>query len=142
MHIKDGQTQLYEDKKAARILVDFTPKESKDISGTSVSKKGKFRGRVKMAVLNYGDFSASLQNTLATQGDFVLVADHTTPELLPLMKKSIAVVTNIGGLLSHAAIICRELEKPCIIGTKFATQILKDGDMVEVDADAGVVRKI
>jgi phosphoenolpyruvate synthase/pyruvate phosphate dikinase len=48
-------------------------------------------------------------------------------------------VTNEGGLLSHAAIVARELKKPCIIGTKIATKVLKDGDLVEVNADTGVV---
>ncbi len=46
----------------------------------------------------------------------------------------------MGGLLCHAAIVSRELGKPCVIGTKFATQILKDGDLVEVDANRGVVK--
>ena len=45
-----------------------------------------------------------------------------------------------GGITSHAAIVAREMQKPCIIGTKVATQVLKDGDLVEVDADNGVVR--
>jgi pyruvate, water dikinase len=47
-----------------------------------------------------------------------------------------------GGITCHAAITARELKKPCVTGTKFATQIFKTGDMVEVDADSGVVRKI
>jgi pyruvate,water dikinase len=59
-----------------------------------------------------------------------------------MMKRSLAVVTDVGGILSHAAITCRELKKPCIIGTKIATQVLKDGDIVEVDAEEGVVRVI
>ncbi len=48
----------------------------------------------------------------------------------------------VGGITSHAAIVARELKKPCVVGTKIATQILRDGDLVEVDADEGVVRKI
>jgi hypothetical protein len=64
----------------------------------------------------------------------------TRPEFVPLMKKAGAIITNEGGITCHAAIIARELKKPCIIGTKIATQVLKDGDFVEVDADAGVVR--
>jgi len=51
-----------------------------------------------------------------------------------------AIVTNEGGISSHAAIVARELQKPCIIGTRFATEVLKDGDTVEVDAEAGIVR--
>jgi phosphohistidine swiveling domain-containing protein len=70
----------------------------------------------------------------------VLVTSMTTPEYLPAMKKSIAFITDEGGITCHAAIIAREMRKPCIIGTKIATQILKSGDKVEVDADKGIVK--
>ncbi|MFA5987174.1 MAG: PEP-utilizing enzyme [Candidatus Paceibacterota bacterium] len=81
----------------------------------------------------------------------ILVTDMTKPDMISLCKKAAAIITDEGGILSHAAIIARELKKPCIIGTKEATQILKDGDMVEVDAsfdeegrriDNGTVRLI
>lgn len=69
----------------------------------------------------------------------ILVSPMTTPDYLPAMKKASSFVTDEGGILCHAAIVARELKKPCIVGTKFATQILKDGDLVEVDADKGIV---
>lgn len=72
----------------------------------------------------------------------ILVTGMTRPEYLLLMKKAGAIVTDSGGMLSHAAIVARELKKPCIIGTKVATQALKNGDMVEVDANRGTVQKI
>lgn len=72
----------------------------------------------------------------------VLVTSMTRPEFVPFMKKAIAVVTNEGGITCHAAIVSRELKIPCVIGTKLATKILKTGDMVEVDADKGVVKII
>lgn len=75
------------------------------------------------------------------KGD-ILVATMSTPDFLPAMQKASAFVTDIGGITSHAAIVARELKKPCIIGTKIATKIFKDGDMIEVDADNGIVRKI
>ena len=64
----------------------------------------------------------------------------TSPDFVPAMKISLGIITDEGGILCHAAIMSRELRKPCIIGTKIATQILHDGDLVEVDADHGVVR--
>lgn len=70
----------------------------------------------------------------------VLVTEMTTPEFVPAMKKAVAIVTDEGGVTCHAAIVSRELGRPCIIGTKIATQVLKDGDEVEVDADSGVVK--
>ncbi|MDO8625303.1 MAG: PEP-utilizing enzyme, partial [Candidatus Diapherotrites archaeon] len=72
----------------------------------------------------------------------VLVAPMTSPEYIFAMKKAIAIVTDTGGLTSHAAIVSRELKKPCIVGTKFATRMLKDGDLVEVDTKNGVVRRL
>lgn len=65
---------------------------------------------------------------------------NSPPDFLPAMKKAVAFVTDEGGITCHAAIIAREMGKPCIIGTKNATRILKDGDFVEVDAENGVVK--
>jgi pyruvate,water dikinase len=73
------------------------------------------------------------------RGD-ILIAPYTNPNMVPAMEKAAAIVTNIGGMTSHAAIVSRELNKPCIIGTQNATQILSDGDIVEVDANVGTVR--
>ena len=72
----------------------------------------------------------------------IIVTTMTTPDYLMAMKMAAAIVTEEGGLTSHAAIIARELGIPCIIGTKIATQVFKNGDMVEVDAEKGVVRII
>ena len=75
------------------------------------------------------------------RGD-ILVATMTFPNYVPAMEKAAAFVTDEGGILCHAAIIAREMRKPCIIGTKIATKVFKDGDKVEVDATKGIVRKI
>ncbi len=72
------------------------------------------------------------------KGD-ILVARQTTPDLLGAMKKSSAFITDEGGLLCHAAIVSRELQRPCVVGTKKATALLKDGYVVKVDADKGVI---
>jgi pyruvate,water dikinase len=64
----------------------------------------------------------------------------TRPEYVPLMKKAAGIITDEGGITCHAAIVSRELKIPCVIGTKIATKVLKDGDMVEVDADKGIVK--
>jgi phosphohistidine swiveling domain-containing protein len=72
----------------------------------------------------------------------ILITGMTRPNFVPLMKRAGAIVTDAGGLLCHAAIISRELGKPCLIGTEIATKVFKDGDLVEVDANKGIVRKI
>jgi len=66
----------------------------------------------------------------------------TTPDFMPAMQKAAAFVTDEGGITCHAGIVARELKKPCVIGTKIATQVFKDGDLVEVDAGQGTVRII
>ena len=75
------------------------------------------------------------------KGD-ILISQATSPDLMPAMTKAAAIVTNTGGLICHAAITARELKIPCIVGTHNATFIFKDGDMVEVDATKGVIRKL
>lgn len=72
----------------------------------------------------------------------IIISPMTTPDFIPAMEKAAAFVTNEGGITCHAAIVAREMNKPCIIGTKIATKVLKDGDLVEVDADRGTVKVI
>jgi len=72
----------------------------------------------------------------------ILVAATTHPDYIVAMERAAAFVTDEGGLTSHAAIVAREMDKPCIIGTKIGTKALKDGDRVEVDADKGTVRRL
>jgi len=75
------------------------------------------------------------------KGD-ILVSIATDTDVVPAMKKAAAIVTDQGGITAHAAIVSRELGIPCVIGTKIATQVLKDGDMVEVNATAGIIKKL
>lgn len=73
------------------------------------------------------------------EGD-ILVAVMTRPDYMSGMKKAAGFVTDEGGITCHAAIVAREMNKPCVIGTKHASKVLKDGMIVEVDANKGVVR--
>lgn len=107
--------------------------EVREIRGFSASK-GKVHGKVKV-VISSKDFHK------VERGD-ILVAIMTSVDFIPVMERAAAFVTNEGGITSHASIVSREMGKPCIIGTKIATKVLKDGDLVEVDADHGVVRKL
>jgi phosphohistidine swiveling domain-containing protein len=72
----------------------------------------------------------------------ILIAVTTNPDFVPAMRKSKAIITDEGGLTSHASIVSRELKVPCIVGTKNATKVFKDGDFVEVDAERGIVKLI
>lgn len=94
--------------------------------------KGKVRGTAKIvnSIKQMGKFN---------EGD-VLVSINTSPSIMPAIHKASAIVADEGGITSHAAIVSRELKKPCIVGTKIATKIFKDGDEVEVDAHKGIVK--
>lgn len=72
----------------------------------------------------------------------VLVCPVTTPDYVPLMQKACAIVTDQGGILSHAAIVARELKKACIVGAGNATSILQDGQQIRVDATTGTVTAV
>lgn len=115
---------------------DFELEKSGDISNIKeisgqVACKGKVVGRVRK-VLKEVDVSK-------LEGGEILVTSMTLPTFAQAMKKAAAFVTDEGGITCHAAINAREMNKPCIIGTKIATQALKDGDVVEVDANTGKV---
>lgn len=107
-------------------------KDAKVIKGQAGSF-GKIKGTVRI-IMNIAKESDKFN-----KGD-ILVTGMTRPEFISLIKKSSAIITDEGGITCHAAIVSRELGTPCVIGTKFATKVLHDGDLVEVDADKGVVR--
>jgi len=107
---------------------------AKEVKG-NIACRGLVRGTARLILTT--KFSAAAFH----KGD-ILVAISTSPELMPLIRKCGAIVTDEGGLTCHAAIISRELNIPCIIGTKVATQVLREGDQVEVNANQGKVRII
>ena len=93
-----------------------------------------YKGKVKV-VMGVKDLS-KVQN-----GD-ILVTQMTFPAFISAMEKAAAFVTNEGGITCHAAIVSREMKKPCVIATKIATKVFKDNDVVEVDAENGIVKKV
>lgn len=115
--------------------IDYNAKE---LTG-QIAMKGKVVGPCH--IISWESDISAMQIENMIQGA-VLVAGQTRPQLMEAIKKAAAIVTDEGGLLSHAAIVSRELRIPCVIGTKYATKILKQGDMVEVDAEKGVVRRL
>lgn len=104
------------------------------ISGTATSS-GVIQGKVVLVK------PEDIQNIDFASGN-ILVCENTDTRYLPIMRLAGAIITDKGGLLSHAAIVARELKKPCIVGTRNATTKLKSGDRVEVNATDGVVKII
>jgi len=107
--------------------------EKSELKGM-IACKGKAQGPVKIVL--------KIHDVINVHEGDILVASMTRPETVTAMKKAAAIVTDEGGVTSHAAVISREMNKPCIIGTKIATKVLKDGDIVEVDATTGMVKII
>ncbi|MCX6744473.1 MAG: PEP-utilizing enzyme [Candidatus Parcubacteria bacterium] len=107
--------------------------ENSEIKGT-VACQGVAKGKVTII--------RSLEALNKMREGDILVSPMTRPEHIAAIRKAAAIVTDDGGITCHAAIVARELNIPCIIGTRIATHVLKDGDIVEVDANQGIVKII
>jgi phosphoenolpyruvate synthase/pyruvate phosphate dikinase len=119
--------------KSEELLIQNELKNPHSIKG-AVAMNGTVKGKARI-VLNNHDLRKIVK------GDILVVPmTTTTPDCILAMKKAAGFVTDEGGITCHAAIVARELKKPCIIGTKIATRILKDGDLIEVNGSEGKVR--
>lgn len=110
-----------------------------------IANKGKVtaRARVILPELDqpYEIFVKKLHAMKMNKGE-ILITETTSPDFVPLMKKAGGIIANQGGLNSHAAIMSRELGVPCLVGTYHATDIVKTGDLIELDADTGIVKLV
>ena len=102
------------------------------VRGISAGRRGYGIGKAKV-VLNPDDANREMN-----KGD-ILVTGMTDPDFVPFMKMASAIVTDKGGITSHAAIVSRELNIPCVVGTENATQIMKTGQEYTVDSRNGVI---
>ena len=128
-----GEETVFVGKEALDLFEKYNKTESiSEIKG-AVAMPGKVRGRARI-VLN-------VKQDKLHKGE-ILIASMTRPEFIPLAKLASAIVTNEGGVTSHAAVISRELGIPCIVGTKIATQVINNGDLIELDTDKGIVKII
>ncbi len=133
---KNGKTEVYTGNKAKEIinkettteLIDETAREFKGL----IAYSGKVRGIAKIVSV--------VKDIPKIKNGEILVSPSTNPDLILAMKKASAFVTDMGGITSHAAIVSREMKKPCIVGTKIATKIISDGDLIEVDANNGIIK--
>jgi phosphohistidine swiveling domain-containing protein len=125
----NGLVDISEEEWDALVIKD---KDSEDFVKGAVASKGKVQGIARI-VMGPADFHK------VRKGD-ILISSMTRPEFGPVLKKVAGIVTNEGGITCHAAIVARELKLPCVIGTVNATKVFKDDDLVEVDANAGIVK--
>lgn len=113
--------------------IPIVKEEIKELTGM-VASQGAAKGKV-VIVKGIKDLNK------VNEGD-ILVAVTTHPDYVAAMRKAAAIVTNEGGITSHAAIVAREFGIPCVVGTRHATSIFSDGDMVEVDSIKGIIKRI
>ncbi len=102
------------------------------VKGIAAGKRGYGFGIAKVVL------SPDEANEKMTAGD-VLVTDMTNPDFVPFMKMASAIVTDKGGITSHAAIVSRELAIPCVVGTETATEVMKTGKEYTVDSRNGII---
>lgn len=133
-YLDSDDSYVISDEESIRFKKDYLDKELEDVDELkgNTAFAGKAKGIVKV-ISGHKDFHKF------EEGD-VLVCSMTDPNYVPIMKASCAIVTDMGGVLSHAAIVAREMKKPCIINTKIATKVFKDGDLIKVDADNGIIK--
>jgi len=135
---KEGKTKIYQGEDASKKIEGLVQREKIDKNITelkgSTAYSGKAKGIVKI-ILTVEDMPKM------KEGD-ILVSSATNPDLVPAMRLASAFVTDTGGITCHAAIVSREMKKPCVVGTKIATRVFQDGDQVEVNAKEGIIKRI
>lgn len=134
---KNGKTQIIAGEKARKLVQNLNLMREIDTSVRELKGTPAYMGKVtgRVRIINTVKEAASMQ-----PGD-ILVSTATFPDLVPYMKIASAIITDEGGMTCHAAIVSRELRKPCIVGTKIATKVLKENELIEVDASAGIIRR-
>ena len=127
----------------ARPVTTFKPKEAEKPVEKATEGEIILKGETASAGVASGSVKVvlSMEDLDKVQKGDVLVTTMTTPDMVPAMQRAAAIITDEGGLTSHAAIVSREMGTPCIVGTENATKVLKDGEIITVDATHGVVYK-
>jgi phosphohistidine swiveling domain-containing protein len=134
--LKDGELIL------AQEILRYEKKNSIASPINNEGRSNEIKGRIAFPGMVTGRARVVLSKTerdAVLEGE-IIVAPMTTVDFISAMKKAAAFVTDEGGVTSHAAIVAREMKKPCIIATKIATKMIKTGDMIEVDAERGIVK--
>lgn len=136
-----GKTGAYKFHLLNEDVIEFidTYLEKKELA-----PKNEFKGRIACKGFGKGRVVVVLspQDFHKVQKGDVLVVQNTSPDFVPVLHNVSAVIAEEGGITAHVSVVTRELKIPAVVGVSRVTSLLKDGDMVEVDANTGVVRKI
>lgn len=135
--VRDNQLSLFSGDEAREVsheLRSMVLEDNSSLKGEVAFSGGKVQGIARIV--------KDVKDMFKVENDNILVSSRTYPDLLPAMKRSTAIVAELGGLLSHAAIVSRELKIPCVVGVKNAIAQINDGDLIEVDSEKGVIKII
>lgn len=139
--IKDGHIQIHYGEEAIQVkkaeLEEIDYKSIKEVKG-EIANLGKVRGRAFVFYWN-DDINKKIHEM---PEDSIIVAPQTHPAYMPAIRKCKGLAVDEGGITGHAAIVSRELNKPCVIGLHHITKVVKTGDLIEIDGDNGIVRKL
>ena len=108
------------------------------LRGTPASR-GVIEGNVRVISGDTINDEALMKNLLKVKKGEILVTGMTRPLFVVAMHKIVAIITDRGGILCHAAMVSREFGIPCIVGTRKATKTLKNGQRILVDAEKGII---
>lgn len=141
VRINDGKVEYLFGDEAGELFAQLVPPvdhtENTELHGVA-ARNGQVKGSV--TVFNWGDNMEAAITSIVQNP--ILIAGQTRPAMMPLIRMAKGIVTDEGGVTSHAAIIARELGIPTIINTGAATKTFSTGELVELDADSGVIRKV
>lgn len=118
-----------------RYLKKYLESKKTFVEGT-VASKGIVNGKCRVMKLK-----ENMNLGLFKKGE-ILITEMTAPHMVPIIGKSAGVITNEGGIMSHAAVVSREFKVPCIVGTGNATEVFNTGDYIKLDAEKGTAKKI
>lgn len=133
--IADGKIWIVQSRPITTLSAEAPPVQAQSAGSVLLSGLAAAPGRVsgRVRILASPD-----DGHLLTKGE-ILVAVMTSPDWMPTLRRATALVTDGGGMTCHAAIVSRELRIPCVVGTRDATRLLRDGELVTVDGSRGQV---
>lgn len=136
---KSEKAHIISGEKAQKMVDYFERDNAASSINGNVAYPGEVTGRAFVLEIGFGKLAEMVELSKKMLDGDILVADSTVPEIISLCNKASAILTNQGGTMSHAAIVARELKIPCIVGIGNATEKIKTGQQIRVDANLGFV---
>lgn len=135
----NNQTHYQEGKEVANLLITLNNQhQNTDIKG-SVAYSGTITAKARVITIDYTNPNKTTKQIQTMQPGEILVSQNTSPELIPACKKASGIITDLGGIISHAAVIARELKIPCIVGATNASTNIQTGDIITLNGTSGII---